>query len=105
MWEIQELPEFNGDPEWSTVIRTAHTVDAPWQEMAENGVDSAHFRFVHNTAEVPVMESYETGLPRLADALQPEVRHAPRRDGGPHRLRADRARAWPSSASAASSTR
>jgi hypothetical protein len=31
--------------------------------MAENGVDSAHFRFVHNTAEVPVLESYETGFP------------------------------------------
>ena len=45
------------------MIRTEHTVDAPWQEMAENGVDSAHFRFVHNTAEVPVMESYETGFP------------------------------------------
>ena len=62
-WEIRELPEFNGDPEWSTVIRTVHTVDAPWQEMAENGVDSAHFRYVHNTAEVPEMESYETGFP------------------------------------------
>ena len=62
-WEIRELPEFHGDPEWSTVIRTAHTVDAPWQEMAENGVDSAHFRYVHNTAEVPEMESYETGFP------------------------------------------
>ena len=31
--------------------------------MAENGVDSAHFRYVHNTAEVPEMESYETGFP------------------------------------------
>jgi hypothetical protein len=31
--------------------------------MAENGVDSAHFRYVHNTAEVPQMESYETGFP------------------------------------------
>ena len=76
MWDIPELPEFNGDPDWSTVIRTAHTVDAPWQEMAENGVDSAHFRYVHNTAEVPVMESYETGFPGHADALQPEVPHA-----------------------------
>ena len=62
-WEIPDLPEFNGDPAWSTVIRTEHTVDAPWQEMAENGVDSAHFRYVHNTAEVPVMETYETGFP------------------------------------------
>ncbi len=62
-WEIPELPEFNGDPEWSTVIRTEHTIDAAWQEMAENGVDSAHFRFVHNTADVPQVQSYETGFP------------------------------------------
>ncbi len=63
MWEIPALPEFHGDPEWSTVIRTEHTVEAPWQEMAENGVDSAHFRFVHNTADVPELVSYETGFP------------------------------------------
>ena len=86
MWEIPELPEFNGDPEWSTVIRTEHTVDAAWQEMAENGVDSAHFRYVHNTAEVPEIESYETGVPGLADALVPEVPHPARGDGGSHRL-------------------
>jgi hypothetical protein len=60
--------------------------------MAENGVDSAHFRFVHNTAEVPVMESYETSFPWLADALQPEVRHPPRRDRGGASTRFHRAR-------------
>ena len=60
LWEVPEIPEFNGDPEWSTVIRTEHVVDAAWQEMAENGVDSAHFRFVHNTAEVPELETYDT---------------------------------------------
>lgn len=59
-WEIPELPEFNGDPEWSTVIRTEHVIDAAWQEMAENGVDSAHFRYVHGTAEVPELETYDT---------------------------------------------
>ena len=59
-WDVPEVPEFNGDPEWSTVIRTEHVVDAAWQEMAENGVDSAHFRYVHNTAEVPELESYDT---------------------------------------------
>ena len=41
----------------------SYEVDTTIQEMAENGVDSAHFRYVHNTAEVPVMESYETGFP------------------------------------------
>ena len=60
-WDIPELPEFNGDPEWSTVIRTEHVIEAAWQEMAENGVDSAHFRYVHNTAEVPELIEYDTG--------------------------------------------
>lgn len=59
-WEVPVLAEFTDDPEWSTVIRTEHVIDAAWQEMAENGVDSAHFRFVHGTAEVPEMESYDT---------------------------------------------
>ena len=63
MWEVPEFPEMNGDPEWSTVIRTEHTIDASVQEMAENAVDSAHFRFVHNTAEVPELEEYTTGFP------------------------------------------
>ena len=35
-----------------------------WLEgMAENAVDSAHFRFVHNTASVPTLDSYEPGFP------------------------------------------
>ena len=51
MWEVPEFPELNGDPDWSTVIRTEHVIDASVQEMAENAVDSAHFRFVHNTAD------------------------------------------------------
>jgi len=60
MWEVPEVPEFNGDPDWSTVIRTEHVIDAPWQEMAENAVDAAHFRYVHSTAEVPELVAYET---------------------------------------------
>ncbi|HKY65593.1 MAG TPA: Rieske 2Fe-2S domain-containing protein [Acidimicrobiales bacterium] len=63
MWEVPEFPEMSGDPEWSTVIRTEHTIDASVQEMAENAVDSAHFRFVHNTATVPELEEYTTGFP------------------------------------------
>jgi hypothetical protein len=57
------VPEFGDHPDWSTVIRTEYVIDAGWQEMAENAVDSAHFRFVHNTATVPDMESYEIGFP------------------------------------------
>ncbi len=65
MWELPVIPAFEGDnPEYSTMISTSHVVDTCWQEMAENGVDSAHFRYVHDTAEVPQLESYETGFPR-----------------------------------------
>lgn len=64
MWEVPEIPAFDADDtEYSTMITTSHVIDACWQEMAENGVDSAHFRYVHDTAEVPELESYETGFP------------------------------------------
>jgi 3-ketosteroid 9alpha-monooxygenase subunit A len=63
MWDLPRVPECNDDPDWSTVIRTDYTIDAAWQEMAENAVDSAHFRFVHNTATVPEIESYASSFP------------------------------------------
>jgi hypothetical protein len=63
MWDVPTFAEFTDDPDWSTDIRTSYEVETTWQEMAENGVDSAHFRYVHNTATVPELESYETGFP------------------------------------------
>lgn len=64
MWEIPVIEEFDRDnTDYSTLFITNHEIDACWQEMAENGVDSAHFRYVHNTAEVPELESYETSFP------------------------------------------
>jgi phenylpropionate dioxygenase-like ring-hydroxylating dioxygenase large terminal subunit len=63
MWEMPEVPELAGDADWSTVIRTSYVIDAAIQEMAENSVDSAHFRYVHNTASVPEIQEYTTGFP------------------------------------------
>lgn len=63
MWEIPEIPEFADDPDWSTTIRTEYVIDACIQEMGENTVDAAHFRYVHNTATVPTIEQYVTGFP------------------------------------------
>jgi len=57
-WEIPEVPEISSD-EFSGPTRTRHVVRAGLQEMAENSVDSAHFRYLHNTATVPEIESYE----------------------------------------------
>src|ERR671916_757753 len=48
---IPEVPELTGPPDWSTVTRPEYTIDASVQEMAENPVDSPHFRYVQNTAE------------------------------------------------------
>lgn len=63
MWDVPTIPEFGEDPEWSTDIRTDYVIDTAIQEMAENGVDSAHFRYVHDTATVPEITNYETDFP------------------------------------------
>jgi len=67
-WEVPEVGEFGDHPDFSTVIRTSYRIDACWQEMAENGVDSAHFRYVHNTATVPDIDGYVT------DGFESEMR-------------------------------
>lgn len=57
-WEVEAVDDVTNG-EFSGPKRTRHVVQAAIQEMAENGVDSAHFRYVHNVAEVPVIEKYE----------------------------------------------
>ena len=63
LWEIPEIPEFNDADGFTEMVTRTYQIEAPWQDLAENGVDSAHFRYVHNTAEVPVLDSYETDGP------------------------------------------
>ncbi|MGB2756298.1 MAG: Rieske 2Fe-2S domain-containing protein [Acidimicrobiia bacterium] len=58
-WEIPEVPEFNDPENFSGLEGRQYLIDAAWQEIAENSVDSAHFRFVHNTDEVPEVVLYE----------------------------------------------
>lgn len=62
-FEVPELPEFASD-EFSESYRSVYTVHTALQEMGENAVDPAHFRYVHGTDEVAVVESYETDGPR-----------------------------------------
>jgi 3-ketosteroid 9alpha-monooxygenase subunit A len=57
-WEIPELEEFNSAEGFSPVVTRQYIVHAAWQELAENGADSAHFRYVHNTEVVPEIEEY-----------------------------------------------
>jgi len=51
-WEIPELSEW-GSPEWTDPVRVRYRVRTHAQEMAENVVDPAHFRFVHGTPKLP----------------------------------------------------
>jgi nitrite reductase/ring-hydroxylating ferredoxin subunit len=60
LWDIPVVDEFGPGGDYSEPIHRRFEIAAPWQEMAENGVDSAHFRFVHRTAEMPVLEHYDT---------------------------------------------
>ncbi len=59
MWDIPELEPFTATEGYSEVTHKSYEIGAHWQELAENGVDSAHFRYVHDTADVPVLEAYE----------------------------------------------
>lgn len=62
-WEIPVLPEYNAEAGFSTPQRRQYTVRAAWQELAENGADPAHFRYVHQTETVPELDRYETDGP------------------------------------------
>ena len=46
LFDVPEIPELGDHPDFQARINTEYVVDAAWQEMAENGVDSAHFRYV-----------------------------------------------------------
>lgn len=57
-WEIPVVPEFNDPENFTEPVHRIYQVNAPWQELAENGVDAAHFRYVHNTEQVPELVEY-----------------------------------------------
>ncbi len=54
-WEVPDVPELRSD-EWLEPRRVQFRVRTHAQEMAENVVDPAHFRFVHGTPHVPDMD-------------------------------------------------
>jgi phenylpropionate dioxygenase-like ring-hydroxylating dioxygenase large terminal subunit len=61
-WEIPVIDEI-GDPAWSEFYSSSYVIRTVPQEMSENGVDPAHFRYVHGTDDVAEMESYDTDGP------------------------------------------
>ena len=54
-FEIPEIPEALSE-DWSTPDRYEWTIESQIQELGENGVDSAHFRYVHGSLNVPTAE-------------------------------------------------
>jgi phenylpropionate dioxygenase-like ring-hydroxylating dioxygenase large terminal subunit len=62
-WDIPEVPEFADSENFIPMITRVFEVEAPWQEIAENGVDAAHFRYVHNTEIVPRLDAYDVDGP------------------------------------------
>lgn len=50
-WEVPDVPEY-GDPAWTPYERREWTVRSHNQELAENTVDQAHFRYLHGTNTV-----------------------------------------------------
>lgn len=59
MWEVEILPE-TSDPAWSEYDIHEWNVWGSLQNMAENGVDAAHFKFIHGAATMPDYD-YEWG--------------------------------------------
>lgn len=60
MWDVETLEEI-GDPAWGPYDHHQWYVWGSLQNMAENGVDAAHFQFIHGTADFPDYELTSDG--------------------------------------------
>lgn len=65
LWEVEAFAECS-DPEWTPFEKYEWYVYAPLQTIAENGVDVAHFRYIHGTASYPDWEVKMEGHKRSA---------------------------------------
>ena len=54
-WTLPDVPELESE-EWTTPVRREWIVRSRNQELAENSVDQAHFRYVHGTNTVASSE-------------------------------------------------
>lgn len=54
-WELPEIPDLT-DPDYVPPHRGAWPVNTAIQELAENGVDFAHLKFLHGAPEIPHAE-------------------------------------------------
>ena len=54
-WEVEVVPETT-DPDWTEYDIFEWNVYGSLQNMAENGVDAAHFKYIHGAASMPDYE-------------------------------------------------
>jgi phenylpropionate dioxygenase-like ring-hydroxylating dioxygenase large terminal subunit len=59
-YEIPDIPEY-GSAEWTDYYRREFHIRSCNQELAENSVDPAHFKYVHGTAELPNAKAWVDG--------------------------------------------
>jgi phenylpropionate dioxygenase-like ring-hydroxylating dioxygenase large terminal subunit len=68
MWQVRKLDEAQLDnDEWGEIENHRYFIGTHIQEIAENGADPAHFRYVHGTAHIPdvgeaVFEGHERNV-------------------------------------------
>jgi len=55
MWEVPEFPEVESD-EWSDGYHRQWRIKSHHQEMGENVVDTAHFKYLHGMGQMPPAE-------------------------------------------------
>jgi nitrite reductase/ring-hydroxylating ferredoxin subunit len=58
LWDLEVIPEV-GDPDWTPFKKYEWRVYTSLENMADNGVDISHFKFVHGAPFVP---DYEMGF-------------------------------------------
>lgn len=59
-WEVPVVESF-GDEQWTPYVKRRWKIRTHNQDMAENSVDRAHFRYVHGTLSVPESEATAEG--------------------------------------------
>src|SRR3546814_15492001 len=65
-WELPYIPEIEDATGYTGSRRGSWTADTCIQEIAENGVDVAHLKFLHGAAGIPPVEaSYDGPVMKL----------------------------------------
>ncbi|NNC38086.1 MAG: (2Fe-2S)-binding protein [Acidimicrobiales bacterium] len=64
-WDVEEFDQVH-DKDWTDFDKYEWIVHGPVQNMAENGVDAAHFKYIHGTASFPDYDIEFDGHKRTA---------------------------------------